>query len=790
MNSNGPSVTGQTRVGANVRSALVLVSLLVATVGLSQIFGRTFALENWLIWRYLRAWAAVLAFSLAALSVGNFIVGFLSAPGERQDAHITFCFATGTYAFFLAVFLVGILGLLGRLSFFAIPCGLFALGAPRLSRDLLAYRARQRERPSDFRLSLGEAAASALGLVGLVAIFLPTLVPENVAYDARWYHLPLAEHYVAAGAIRPMGEGALAGTVPHLASLLYTWAFSAPGDLFDHVELAAQLEVGIFLFTLGGIPALVRLLVPASRGRASWATFFLFPAILIYDSTLLTAADHVAALWTIPTWIAFVRAVRDLKPRACLLLTIQLCGLMMTKYTSAMAVVFPVLGIALRSAVLAFERVRGRTSSNAWFSGPLVATGAGLALTAPHWLKNWLWYGDPVYPLLRHHLHVRPWIPDGERLYQIFSNETFHARGTWPEKLRGALHGLYDYSYGLYTWQIFHDLFPVFGSLFTCCLFALPFLKGTRRVWLLAAAVHLGLFTWYLFFSEDRYLQALLPWMVGATSAIFSLAWSAGLAARAGVVALAGLQLVWGAETVFWPTHQMHGRSGISLVNDFFARTMRKDTESRTKPFEELARIGRSIEKSSKVLVHAEHLRLGIGVQTATDAYRVQYGISYGYLDSAGDVYHLFRKLGITHVLWAPEQTNEENSLAAELVFHGFVSRYLHNVQNFGSRSLGELPQKAPPTERSEVLYYGCDGKYENGLYELSDLRVSPLLAPGEKLKAPPLPRVRIDDKNRDTLVRRANYVVVSRQCGEALALQDFERIARWRSAELMLRKP
>jgi hypothetical protein len=654
---------------------------------------------------------------------------------------------------------------------------------------LLAYRARQRERPSDFRLSLGEAAAAALGLVGLVAIFLPTLVPENVAYDARWYHLPLAEHYVAAGAIRPLTEGALAGTVPHLASILYTWAFSAPGDLFDHVELAAQLEVGIFLFTLGGIPALVRLLVPTARARSSWATFFLFPAILVYDSTLLTAADHIAALWTIPTWIAFVRAVRDLKPRACLLLTIQLSGLMMTKYTSAMAIVFPVLGISLRALVLAVARLRGRTRSNAWLSGPLVASVAGLMLTAPHWLKNWLWYGDPIYPLLRHHLHVRPWIPDGERLYQIFTNENFHARGTWPEKLRGALHGLYDYSYGLYTWQIFHDLFPVFGSLFTGCLLALPFLKGTRRVWLLAAAIHVGLFTWYLFFSEDRYLQALLPWMVAATSAVFSLAWRAGLAARVGVVALAGLQLVWGAEMVFWPTHQMAGRSGLALVNDFFARTMRKDTDTRTRPFEDLAQIGRSIPKSSKVLVHAEHLRLGLGVQTATDAYRVQYGISYGYLNSPGEVYTLFRRLGITHVLWTPEQTHEENSLAAELVFHGFVTQNLRNVQYFGARSLGELRDKAPAPTPSEVLYYACDGKYENGLYELSDLRISPVLAPGEKTQTPPSPRVRIDGTNRNDLLGRVSYLVVNHQCKEALALGDFERIARWRSSELMLRK-
>lgn len=790
MSDAAPSPPVTLGGGRHLRSGLALLALLAATLVLAGIFGRHYAPDQWLFWRYLRAWSSVLAFALAALSVGNLLVSALSRPGERQDGQLTLSFATGVYAFFLAIFVVGVLGGLGQVAFFAVPVGLFAVGAPRLSRDLLAFYARIRERRVDFRLTPWEAAACALGLLGAVVVLLPTLVPDNAAYDARWYHVPLAENYALAGAIRRFPEGALAGTVPHLASLLYTWAFLAPGELFDHVVLAAQLEFGIFLFTVAGVPALVRCLVPGARARIAWVTFFLFPSLFVYDSALTLAADHIAALWTIPCFVALLRALRDLEPRACVLLVIQLCGLVMTKYTSAMVLVFPVLAVSVRALMLAAARLRGRTATHHWLTGPLSALFVGLALTTPHWLKNWLWYGDPVYPMLHRYLNVRPWIPDGPLLYEVFTSDNFQARGTWPEKLEGMLHGLHDYSYKLYTWESLHGLFPVFGSLFTFSLFALPFLKATRRLWALVVAIHLSLCVWYLFFSEDRYLQVLLPWMVAGTSAIFCLAWRLGWAARLGVVSLAGLQLVWGTETMFWPTHQMTGKSGIALANDFFGRTLRKDFDSRTKPFEDLAQIGRSIPKGSKLLIHVDHPRLGIGVQTVSDAYRVQYGISYGYLESSIVVHRLLRQAGVTHVLWTPELIYAEQTVASELMFHSYVTRHLVNRVQFGSRVLGELPPEEPPDDGRTVLYYGCDHAYQNGLYDIADLRATPerIRRPGQKV-IPPRPRVRIREANLDALVQQASHAVLNRQCAGAPALEEFERVARWGANELMLRE-
>jgi hypothetical protein len=775
-------------LGARLRPWLVLGLFAVSTLILARIFGGHYPLEKWLFWRYLRAWGWVFVFSLSALSVGGSIVTALSAPGERLDGQVTLSFATGVYAFFLAMFAVGVAGWLGPTTFFVLPLALFALGARRLSRELLAFCTKFRDARNALRFSLWESLGFGLGFVGLSAIFVTTLVPENVAYDAAWYHLPLAEHYAAAGAIRRFAEGEVPGTIPHLASILYTWAFLAPGELFDHIELAAQLEFVIFLFTLGGIPLLVRCLVPGTRARASWVWLFLFPSIFVYDSSLLVAADHVAALWAVPAFVTLLRALRELRPRACVLLVIQLSGLVMTKYTASMGVVFPVLAIGVRMLQLALFRPGSRFRLSSVL-GPLCAFGAGLALTAPHWLKNWLWYGDPIYPMLHRHLHLRPWIPDGELLYALFSADNFAARGAWSHRLRGALHGLHDYSYKLYTFEGFHGRFPFFGSLFTFCLVALPFLKGARRVWLLVLSTHVAIFVWYLFFSEDRYLQAVLPWMVAGTSAIFTLAWRAGWPARVGVVTLAALQLVWGAELVFWPTHQMHGKSGLAVANDFFAQTMRKEFDSRVHPFEDRAQIGRAIAKSSKVLIHSDHGRLGIGVQTATDAYRIQYGISYGYLESSTAVYRLLHGMGITHVLWVPDKTYGDQTVASELMFHGFVTRHLVNQQRFGGRVLAELPKKEPADDGHTVLYFACGGPYANGLYELADLRLPPILPPGYKPSAAPAPRVAIRGDNAEELARQASYAVLNRSCAQAPQLEEFERVGQLGPSELLLRK-
>src|SRR6185437_15537638 len=130
-------------------------------------------------------------------------------------------------------------GLLGTAFFYLYPLALGGIGVRGLARYLgrarrhfRSARARARRPPS-----LLWSAAFALGTLAFAVVYLSIMVPENAAFDARSYHLPIAEHFAAGGRIARFPEGWFAGTLPHLASWLYTWPFTLRSvNLFAHVS--------------------------------------------------------------------------------------------------------------------------------------------------------------------------------------------------------------------------------------------------------------------------------------------------------------------------------------------------------------------------------------------------------------------------------------------------------------------------------------------------------------------------------------------------------------------------
>jgi hypothetical protein len=514
---------------------------------------------------------------------------------------------------------------------------------------------------------------------------------------------------------------------------------------------------------------------------------FFFPAIFLYDSSLLVAADHIAALWSVPTYLMMVRAFRDLQPSACLLFAIQVAGLLMTKYTAPLAAIFPVLAILGRCAWLGVVRLRSGAGGWAWVLGPVTALVSGLALTAPHWLKNWSWYGDPLYPLLHRHLSLRPWVKDAPLWFAQYDLESWGAKGPAEVKLQAALRGLYDYSLGVYNWPDFHGAFPIVGSLFTFGLVALPFVRGSGRVLWLVVAGHVGIAVWAMYFAHDRYLQTLVPLMAAAVAALAMLAYRTGWPARVGVLLLGGVQLVWSLDMPFWPVHKMTGKAGMALASDFFGQAYQKRFGPRTEVFQPLSAIGAGLPRGSKILLHHEHVRLGLGHETVWDWPHFQYGISYGRLGSSQDVYRLLKSYGVTHVVWHPEQVYGDDSLAGDLAFHTFVSRYLVNSKSIGGRRIGELPRKEPPRERPLVFYFGCGGGLENGLYAMSDLTASPLSAPGFVRDPLPVPK-RALTGDVGALLNEVDRAIVNRGCAGVPDLPEFERVARQNTLEFFAR--
>jgi len=765
----------------------VTAALAVATLRLVDVFDGHHAVERWLAWRYLRAWGAVAFFTIACLSVGNRVVRALSRPGERQDAHVTLSFATGTFIFGTLTFVVGVAGALNTPAFFLIPLALLAVGARRLIRDLVLFRAERGSAPWIEPFSVAETAAFCAGAVAVAVLYVSILVPENAGYDARWYHMGLAEHYVATGRIERLPEGFLAAAVPQLASMLYAWAYLQPEtELFDRVQLCAHLEFTIFLFMLAGIPALVRYLVPGVRARASWVAFFLFPSIFVYDHSLQTGSDHIATLWTVPVYLVTARALRELDARTGLLLAMQISGLLLTKYTAAPAALLPAVALPLRAVFLTVEHLRGRRRDFGWVFGLATLVGAGLVFTSQHWLKNFLWYGDPVYPLLNRHLSVRPWIPESAFYLEAFQNLAWSAQGTVAEKLDGAKKVLRDYHYELYGWEIFYHRKPVVGSLFAVGLLALPLLRFRGRLWMLVLVAHLGIVAWWLLFHDTRYLRPLIPLFTAGIVALGIGCFRLGWGPRLGVVALATVQGFWGLGMIFWPVHQMTGRSGIGAAAEYFARGFSAPESLPPPTFSEQVAIGRGLPNDAVVLVHHEHVHTGIGRRTVTDWLPVQIGLDYGALGSLRGVHKKLTEFGVTHITWAPGTAYADTSLAAELLFHTYVERYATKARAAGSHKIAQLASRVPAKEPRGVFYFGCDSTYQSGLYEMKDLAVSPLPALGHTAKYP-RPRKALTGSPTE-LLDQAGYAVIMR-CAGAPTATGFESLAKNTTAEFFVRK-
>jgi hypothetical protein len=750
-----------------------------------------YPLEKWLFWRYLGSWLWASLFTLGALSSGLAILEKLCPGSLRLDERIVIAFSLGVVVAFTGIFVGGLLHLFGGGFFVVFPLLMIAAGARSTWRLLRrAHRHLRHARKTAAPAPRWAPFVIGLGVAGLLLVYIPILTPENASFDSRWQHLGIAEHYAVARGIERFPEGWFVGTSPHLAAVLYAWAFQLPGSmLFDRVELAAHLELVCFLFTLGGIPALVRRLVPKTRARLSWVLRFAFPGIFVYDSTLSIGADHIAAIFAVPVFLVLLRAHRELSPRWMALLGTLIAGALMTKYTGALLLVgFPLLAIAIRGLWLGALAIRKRAPPlRVWVAGLGLFAGAIVVITSMHWLKNWIWYGDPAYPILHRVFSPHPWTPDAAERFQI----GFVEKELWrPERnLSGvwaSLKMLVTFSFIPNDWPQFHGKIPVFGSLFTLSLAALPFLQKTRRIWALVAATHVGMLAWYWTHHQDRYLQAAVPWMTAVTAAVVIGIFRSGVVPRIFAILLIALQGAWGLSLCLIEAH--------TIVDSPYKATMslllagyKKEYDKRLKPYGGFYDVGTLLDKDDKLLMHDQRQRLGIRARGVSDLPNNQGGISYGYLDSPGAVYDLLKGYGVTHLAWSTSNWRGADSLASELMFQHFAERFTLDRKPVGGLTLGRMPDARPAAPGIElVALFTCNKTYKSGLYPLSGLRgrwfeKAPPPEPSVAAPASPAPATE--------LLAQAGAVVTEPKCPRTIDMKAFTKVTQSKQYDLWLKR-
>lgn len=715
---------GARAVGATVALALG-AALLLAVVA------RHYPLAHWLLFRYLGYWLLALAWAASCLALGHVTLRSLLGRGVPYLEHLSVAFAVGVFEFELAVFLAGLAGAYSTACFVLLPLAGLAAGGRPLWRYLRRLR-RVARRSAGAPGSAGRFAIQAFGCLVLLMVYLPLMTPGNVHFDSYWRHMLLAETYVAQGGIAPFPEGWAFGASPQFGSMLFSWAFMLPaGRLFDRMELCGHLEFVVFLATtLWGIPAIVRRLVPGADPRLVWVARCLFPGFLLYDSSLAAGVDHISAVFAPPLFLLGLRLWRRPAARCGVALGAMIAAAACTKETAA-ALLAP-MPIALVAAGLGAAWIGRARARRGWPAAALATGAAAVACSAPHWLKNLIYYGDPLYPNLHALFTARPWDESASYVYRWVFRPT--QLSTAAADLHGVLDSLWttlSFSFVPHDLAPFHGDVPVFGSLFTLLLLCLPFLRGTRRIWLLAGWVHAGIFVWCWVNREDRYLQVLMPWIAAVTAAIMHLLWRRfGRVPRAALALLVAVQIGWGSDVYFFPTHAMLGTSPIRVVAELLGRGHEGKYEERLRTHVDyMAGLGRDVPAGGRLLIHNEHGLLGTGAAVAVDAYGEQFGIDYGALATPQAALEKLRGLGVTHVAWVRGRGYREVPLADEIVFLELAVRHTLAQRDVEHFRVGQLPAAAGSAGRRWVAVFGCGAGYPTGAYELTDLRV-PLYGP------------------------------------------------------------
>ncbi|HKY38376.1 MAG TPA: hypothetical protein VJN18_20675 [Polyangiaceae bacterium] len=693
-----------------------------------------YPIRDWLAWPLLKIWGYVALANLSWFAVGNLIVGRLLRLRDLPLLESGVVSTTiGVVVFTELMYLAGAIGLYGPVFALCLPLLLVAAGLPELRVWLGRYRG---ARASAAPLGTHELWLWGIGGALTFLLYLGVLSPDAVNYDASWCHLTIAQDYAREGGIVAF-PGDWVKNVPHLASIVHTWGFSVPGLSQPALRwmLALHQEFGLFLWTLAGVAAAIRRMTNDETLRGSWVALFLFPIIFVYDNNLGGAADHVAAFFILPGVLTASRLLEHSTWQNAAAMVLCMAGGLLTKY-QALYWIFPLL------LLVALKLVRGLIRELRKPSEPeqkrvllrvALAVGLGLPLLVlPHFLKNWIFYRNPVYPFMQQVFSgSRPVVENGVFLItHQFTDLNWVPKGGPLDKVKHALSLMFTFSFEPH--YSFTKSFPVFGSLFTLLLPALLFIRQRRDKLLWVFVGLTTLFIWGLTFNVDRNLQVFMPILVATTGGILVEVWRLGWLARLAVAPLVAFQVLWGADAFFY-SNQDRVRSALDLIGTGFAGSAKHRFDRYRSAY---VATGKALPPDARVLLHTSHISLGIDRELVLDWAGFQGLISYSRIHTARELFELYRRLGITHLIIPGERPSA--SIQEEIVFQSLVARLTPNSSSAGGLRVVRLGKQAPAAERPyRVLTIGLYG-YGTGIFPIDQLHTNEFINPAVRRYARP----------------------------------------------------
>ena len=780
---------------ARVRWSALAVLLLcgAGTLLYAGVLDRVYPIRQWLFWPLLMLWGWVVLFNAACLSAGQLVLARVLGIGDLPALEsAVMSMALGVVAFTLAMYAGGALGLYGTTWALLLPLALIGVGGRagvRLGRQLLAELGRPVSR-GPLSIAIGVFGVFCVGV-----IYMQLMTPDSLNYDATWYHLTIAQDYARAGRIVAF-PGDYNKNFPQLTSLVHTWGWLVPG-MNDPLRwmLALHQEFGLFLWTLAGVTVATRVLAAEPHLRHAWVAFFLFPVIFVYDSNIGGAADHVCAFFAVPIVLAALRLRADLSLRNSALFAIVCAGDALTKY-QAIFLIAPatavVAGRWLRELAghgfpkLARERpVPVRTL----VAVPAVVFGLAVLVFMPQAIRNLVFFHNPVYPLLR---DVFPSTPNAAHSAFYFDNFSvdphYIIRGSPWKKLVNAARLFFTFSFEPH-YSFTHDV-PAVGSLFTLLLPAVVFVPGRSRLLPGALIASGAVVAWGYLYFVDRYLQTFIPVLVCVTAALIVQLWKLGAVARAGLVPLVALQLIWGGDALFYSGSDRI-RSSMSLIRSGFDGAAERRFDGYRAPYVALKK---ALPKNARVILHTQHISLGIDRDILLDWAPMQALISYAHMRTPRELFDRFRSLGVTHLLYEAHMNWAASSKQEEVVWNGLLVGYAEPMGQFGPYRLARMPRQAPPAEAAyRVASFGLFG-YADGIYPIDTMDTMEYLDPASLHFRKPEIAMPTDAAERATLIAGTDAVFVepsSKLDTTTLSVlnRQFKAVLRYKRYTLWLRK-
>ncbi len=432
----------------------------------------------------------VLIFYLA-YAVGVKVIN-LSRLNLEDDPVERFLYAEafGFACFMLLSFLFGALGLYNKRAVDALGILLIVITIPegvRLGVNVFGYLRKAREKEYEGSpLSRVLVCFTILALVLVIFSILVVALTPAVDWDSQSYHLNIPRRYVLAGGIVRVPFNMFAN-MPHYMELLYAFCLV----LQDYV-LAKLLHFGF------GILVII-LTYHFARKTFSRRVALLSLPILLFNEDVISsfALSFVDFALTFFYFLSFTSLVHWLDSKKTSWLIV--CGFLLgcclgTKLTIGLGLI--PIGLIVGWTLFVKDRKDFRVSVKKFCYFTL----ALLIPFVPWLIKNEIYVGNPVYPLL----------------YNIFGGEELSPAlySRWTHYLKagfGMPHTLLNYL--ILPWNVtIHGSrdFRLFGSTVTplwliCLPFVLVVPKGDRRVRLLIFVVGIYYLAWMFYIQYVRY---------------------------------------------------------------------------------------------------------------------------------------------------------------------------------------------------------------------------------------------------------------------------------------------